>query len=163
MLRRLAARMREPVIADRTIDAAFIAYWLSFAGWGFSALLVGIPTISRETTAVYELWWGASVGSLAVVAALGAACTFLQTERVQTRVRRKTVEMTAALALLGFLAVYPIFVIISAAQGDTARLALSFLAVQYLIFPAWRARHLFLRIRALRDLQEAAATDGTAT
>ncbi|MDQ7877380.1 hypothetical protein Q9R08_05250 [Microbacterium sp. QXD-8] len=146
------AKVNEPVITDRSVDLVFVAYWLCFTWWGVASLIAGVPTIQNSTTAVYELWWGGSITGLSFIAALAAASTFISTTDVKKRARRKTIEMSAVLMLTGFLFVYPMLLIVAAAQGDQGRVAIVALGFQYLLFPAWRARHLFKRIRALREL-----------
>lgn len=156
-VRQLAAAWRakvdEPVITDRSVDLVFVAYWLCFTWWGVASLLAGVPTIEKSTTAIYEVWWGASITGLSFVAAVAAAVMFIPSTDVRVRMRRKTVEMCTALVLAGFLIVYPMLLTMAAIEGDRGRVANIALGVQYLLFPAWRARHLFKRIRKLKDLQ----------
>jgi hypothetical protein len=60
--------------------------------------------------------------------------------------------------LAGFISVYPMFLIGAVLSGDIGRAAAVFVAVSYLIFPTWRVRHLYKRIRQLRGLTGEAPT-----
>jgi hypothetical protein len=152
-------KISDPVIADRSLDLMAVVYWACYAGWGMSATIAGIPTIADTATRLYELIWGGSIGILSFVAFLAAARTFLTTVEVHARIRNKVTELAATSMLAGFISVYPLFLIGAALSGDGSRIAASFLAVSYLIFPTWRVRHLYKRIRALRTIPSPTGTD----
>ena len=155
MVKFLPDAFKEPVIADRTLDALAIFTWMCLAGWGIASTLTGIPSITNASTPLYEVLWGGSVGICALVAAAAAASTFITSPNVSVRVRKKRIESWSVSILAGFIAVYPITVGSAALAGDTDRIATFFVALSFLGFPTWRVRHLYYRIRKLRDIGSA--------
>lgn len=151
-MRGIPSRLRDPVIADRSIDIMAAATWLCISGWGLSSALVGLPTVAMSTNSTYETIWGGIIGVLALVASGAAASTFLNSPSVVTRIRKKVVELVSVAVLTGFVAVYPALVMSLVIQGDLVRLSTFFLGASMVILPSWRARHLYLRIRKLREV-----------
>jgi hypothetical protein len=151
-------KLSDPVIADRSVDLMAVVFWACYAGWGTVSTISGIPTIADTTTPLYELVWGGSIGILALVAFLAAYRTFFATTDVRHRIRRKVIELVSVSVLAGFISVYPMFLIGAVLSGDIGRAAAVFVAVSYLIFPTWRVRHLYKRIRQLRGLTGEAPT-----
>lgn len=143
-------KYRDPVIADRTVDLMAIAYWFCFSGWGVASTIAGIPTITNATTPLYELVWGGTVGLLSFIACAAAASTFVNSRTTMARIRKKQTEIWAVSMLAGCIAVYPILIGVAALGGDADRIATFFVSVSFLIFPTWRVRHLYYRIRELR-------------
>lgn len=151
-MRTLLAKFREPVVADRSIDLMAAGFWLCFAGWGVASTIAGLPTISISTTSTYELFWGASIASLSLIALMATSSTFCNSKNVATRIRKKLIELVSVSMLAGFVAVYPILLFTMVWHGDLDRVASVFSASSFLIFPTWRVRHLYFRIRKLREI-----------
>jgi hypothetical protein len=151
LILRFRLKVADPVITDRSVDLMAIWFWFCYAGWGITSAIVGLPTIAKASTPIYELIWGASIGLTATVALVAAVLTFATASTVKVRIRKKVVEQTAVSVLGGFVAVYPIFIILLAIGGDSGRVATVFTATVFLIFPTWRVRHLGQRIRKLRE------------
>jgi hypothetical protein len=159
MMTLLPKLFRDPVLADRTVDLMAAAAWLCFAGWGISSAFAGLATVEQATSPQYLAFWGIIIGTLASVAFTATVMTFFPSRSVRQRIQRKSVELAAVSLLAGFISLYPIFLLIAAIGGDHMRIAPFFLGVQFLILPTWRVRHLFIRIRKLREITSTGSTE----
>lgn len=154
---RLPAKWREPLVADRTLDVMAAAFWLAYAGWGIASTITGLAPITDAGGNTYRLFWGAAIGGFSLAAAFACIITFIGSRTLQTRIRKKVTELISVCALTGFVSVYPLVVILEVIGGEMGRLAPAFLALSFVIFPTWRVRHLFLRIRKLREVANGAS------
>jgi hypothetical protein len=145
-------RVRDPILADRSLDLMTAAFWLCIAGWGISSAIAGLPAIGQMAGKEYELFWGGILGIVCGVAFTACISTFYITPNIQHRITRKRVEMTSGSLAGGLIAVYPALVILAVIEGDSSRISAIFLALSFLIVPTWRVRHLYGRIRKLREV-----------
>jgi hypothetical protein len=148
----LPARLRDPVIADRTVDLMAAAYWLCYAGWGIASTIAGLNTVTNASSLAYTDFWGGSIGVLGLVAFVATVGTFVNSRDIEMRIRKKVAELVCVCILGGFVSLYPLLLLIAAIGGDATRIAPFFAAVSYVIFPMWRVRHLFFRISKLREV-----------
>lgn len=145
-------RVRDPILADRSLDLMAGMFWFCIAAWGVSTTIAGLPTIGRAAGPGGEILWGGYLGIVCTVAAVAAFSTFYITPNIEHRIVRKRIEMVAGSLAGGGIAVYPVLVLIDIAGGDTTRVSTFFIAVSYLVVPTWRVRHLYHRIRKLREV-----------
>lgn len=148
----LPKRFREPVIADRTVDVMSAFVWFCLAGWGVTSVIFGLGTILDATSQLYLDLWGGAIGILAIIAFVAAVSTFFPSRRVQTRINRKVVELVSVSIMAGFISLYPIFMLQASVGGDLGRWAPFWASLTYLAIPTWRVRHLFIRIKKLREV-----------
>lgn len=139
-------------MADKSIDAQAALVWFAAALWGFWAVITGVATITLATNSMYESVWGISIFLSAAVAGGAAAATFIPTNDIFRRIRRKRVEYAALWVLSGFLSVYPALLLVLSLGGDWSRVAPFYGSLPLLIFAAWRLRHLYRRMSSLRKV-----------
>jgi len=149
-MKKFLAKLREPIVTDRSVDLLASLAWACFAWWGLASVLVGIPSISSESTPLYEAIWGGWIGVTSLIASLSAFSTFFHFKRI-TRAFKKKAERLATLLMLVGVVVYP-SVIITKAFYDPNYVAVAGIAVFYTLLPIWRALHLSSRIRTLKEL-----------
>lgn len=146
------ARVRDPIIADRSLDLMAAAFWGCLSIWGLSSALTGLVTVGSALGKWYEIIWGGSIGILCVVAFTCAISTFFTNPRIMLRIRRKKIEMLFGSLAGGFISVYPALMLLAVVEGDTSRFAPFWAALVYLVIPTWRVRHLYHRIAKLREI-----------
>lgn len=156
-------RVRDPIIADRSLDLMAAAFWFCLSAWGMSSAIVGLPTVYNSLGELYLMAWGAAIGILCAVAFYGAISTFFSNPIINLRIKRKKVEMITAGVAGGFIAVYPGLLLVSVIFGDWDRFSTFFASLAYLAVPTWRVRHLYLRIAKLREIRNTIATHPTQT
>lgn len=150
-MKHLLAKLRDPVMTNRSIDLLSTLLWGCYAWWGLSSTLYGIPSIQQASTPLYELVWGAWIGTTAFVATIAAGSTLYRVPHVN-RIIKKWVEIVALLVMLIAVTVYPSITIAKAIGGDPNYIAVSGIALSYLLFPIWRSVHLYGRIKTLKNL-----------
>lgn len=148
-------RVRDPIVADRSIDLMAAAFWFCISAWGLSAAITGLPTIYNSLGEFYLMIWGAAIGILCTIAFYGAISTFFSNPIINIRIKRKKVEMIVAGVAGGFIAVYPGLLLVSVIAGDWDRFSIFFASLAFLVVPTWRVRHLYHRIAKLREIRKA--------
>lgn len=151
-IRAYLARVRDPILADRSLDLMAAIFWMCLALWGVSSTIAGLPTVGMGLGQVYQTVWGAAIGILCTIAFSAAIGTFFSNPNIGFRIKRKRTEMIWGGMAGGFIAVYPALLVVAAINGDFTRFALFFAALTFLVIPTWRVRHLYHRIRALRNI-----------
>lgn len=151
-LGRIIARLNEPVMADKSIDAEAALVWFAASLWGFWAVIAGVATITLATNSVYESIWGISIFISGAIAGGSASATFIPTSNILQRIKRKRVEFGALCVLLGFLSVYPALLLVLSLAGDWSRVAPFYGSLPLVIFAVWRLRHLYRRMSLLRKV-----------
>lgn len=147
------ARLRDPILADRSLDLMSAAFWFFLSVWGIASCLTGLGTITESIGDAGRIIWGGCVGVLCSGAFAASMSTFLTQPNLLARIRRKKIEMLFGSLAGGFISVYPAF--LAAAwifQGDFTRFAPMWAALVYLVIPTWRVRHLYHRISSLRQI-----------
>lgn len=146
-------RVREPILADRSLDLMAAAFWGLLSVWGIASSVTGLPTVGLLTNPIYEIVWGGCIGVLCLLAFYGAISTFFTNPDLLARIRRKGLEMRFAAIAGGFIAVYPALLAGAVIfQGRWDRFALIFGALTFIVVPTWRVRHLYQRIAKLRQI-----------
>jgi hypothetical protein len=148
------ARLSDPLIVDREFDLFFLCAWLVYMGWGISAAIAGVPTITLVQGGVYNLIWAISLSVTALMCALSCLGIFYATGYVKA-ITKKKIELGFAYLLTGIVSVYPAFVWIQALAGDETRVATSFVSLLYILIPVYRIRHLTRRIRYYESVSHA--------
>lgn len=149
------ARVRDPIIADRSLDLMAAAWWFMIGAWGLTSAITGLPTIGNAVGPMIETAWAFFTGVTCMFAFSGAMSTFFITPNIQDRIKRKRFEMNSAAVAGGFILAYPLLVFQAVVEGDLSRLSTFFLASAAMIIPTWRVRHLYHRIRRLKDVLDA--------
>lgn len=148
-------RLRDPILADRSLDLMCAAFWLFLSVWGMTATITGIQTVNDSTGDWYEKVWGAAIGITCLTAFTCSVMTFLfNNPNITHRIQVKRTEMIAGSMAGGFIAVYPAVLAIAVFGGDWSRFAPLWASLVYLVIPTWRTRHLYHRIAKLRQIQE---------
>lgn len=146
-----------PLLLDRWVDVAYAVNWGIYSLWGLMATIHGIATITDQAGSLYNFVWSGGVGTLSFIALIASISLFFRVPRVSP-MRKKQIEYGTVIALVAFIAVYPVLLTIGAAGGDGNRVAAATLAYSYLVFPALRIWILRSRIKAFeRAAQEYAA------
>lgn len=152
-VQRAWGRRVEPVIVDNRIELLTAYLWGCYACWGLASLHHGAP-ILKTSVSFYPVIWGGLIGCFALLAFLCVVTkSFIPSSHVAYRVRLKRIEMGAVIMLTSFVLLYPGLMWASVFMGTPERLAAAFLSLTYFAYPAWRIRHLFTRIKALRKVQ----------
>jgi hypothetical protein len=147
-------RVRDPIIADRSLDLMCAAFWMFLSIWGLTSMFTGIETISGATNDWYRNAWGGAIGILCLTAFTSAIATFFNNPNIGHRINLKRTEMLAGSLAGGFISVYPALILLAVLGGDWARFAPFWATLVYLVIPTWRVRHLYHRIAKLRQIQE---------
>lgn len=138
---------RTPLVVDRTLDLAFIIMYVIFALWALISSVENIPSFDRVSTTLYQFIYGGAVGTFAAIAATAAILQFFRTGGVRKDHKEK-IELYAVVLATGFIFVYPCVLafnlFILHAKGVEAGFVLS---LYYVLFPLWRIRHLWKRIK----------------
>lgn len=143
-----------PLLLDRWVDVAYAVNWAIYALWGMNATIHGISTVTEQAGSLYNFLWSGGVGTLALIACLASISLFFRVPKVSP-MRKKQLEYGTVIALVTFIAVYPVLLTIGAVGGDGNRVAAATLAFSYLVFPALRIWILRTRIKAFeRAAQE---------
>jgi len=153
---KLLVKPSDPLITDRWLDVAYVVYWLIFGLWGITSLLFGLPTVQMLTTDWYQTTWSGCIGVLASLAGVLALLVFIDTPRLK-QVTKKRAEFATVAVLVVFVFVYPVLLVVRAADGETSRVgAAAVLAVSYFVFPILRLHLLRVRIKRMKVVPVAA-------
>lgn len=140
-----------PLLLDRWVDVAYAVNWAIYSFWGLMATIHGIGTISDKAGSLYNFLWAGAVGTLSFIAFICATALFFRIPKVSP-LRKKQIEYGTVIALVTFIAVYPILLTIAGFDGDGNRIAAAALAYSYVVFPALRIWILRTRIKAFERL-----------
>lgn len=148
------ARVRDPIIADRSLDLMTAAFWLLLSIWGIATTMTGITTVTDATGEWYEKVWGGTIALLCLTCFTTSVATFFNNPNITHRINLKRIEMVSCSVVAGFIAVYPALLFIAVLGGDWGRFAPFWATLVYLVVPVWRTRHLYYRIAKLRQIRD---------
>lgn len=138
---------RTPLVVDRTLDIAFIVMYVIFMLWALISSVENIPSFDRVTSTFYQFVYGGAVGTFAAVAATAAVLQFIKTGGVRKDHKEK-IELYSVVLMTGFIFVYPCVLAFNLFILHTHGVDAAFvLSLFYLVFPLWRIRHLWKRIK----------------
>lgn len=128
----------KPVIVDDSLTRAFTVKYTIYFLAGVAAAFAVPPSISEVTSRAYVVFW-----VLGLAATAGASAVFSLKDKWQRR------EMISTGLLLCFLASYTIALVATmfGSENPGTRLVLAVFTTSFLVFPFWRARYLYRRLR----------------
>lgn len=141
---KLLVRPRDPLQVTRELDVFFIIAWVIYALWGWTASVVGLPSVTETAGSEYNQLWSATIGFFGTAAAIACASIFFKTRLNQ--ITKKRIELGAVLGLAGFVAFYPVALAVQAVTvGVSAPSAI--VSLLFVLIPVFRIRHLQVRIK----------------
>lgn len=155
------AAIHDAILANRTLDVAFIFLWFFYAGFGILTIAQNASVFHRAgSPEFFQTIWGGGLGVASLVALAAAVTSFyLPHSRYDLRIRGKRVERFAIFVLLGLLALYPVL-LAAYGGGEGSRPDLLSLSGSYFVFPVWRVIHLKARINQLYHVAEVKRQEG---
>lgn len=149
---KLQVKPSDPLIVTRWLDVAYILLWFVYGLWGVFSVIVGLPTLNMLTPDWYQTVWSGFIGILSLTACVLASLVFFHTPWFK-QISKKRAEFATVCALLAFVVIYPVLLVVRAADGDLSRVGPSaVLAISYLIFPVLRLYFLRGRIKLLKQV-----------
>ena len=126
----------KPVLVDETIYHAFTAKYIIYGIFGLAGAITSVPSVTEVAGELYATIWALMVSVLSFVVAW-----------LSWGGRHERGELYATICLIGLILVYSISLILLALNGSSGRSALAVLATALLVFPVWRVRFLYRKLR----------------
>lgn len=126
----------KPVLVDETIYRAFAAKYIIYGVFGLAGALTSVPSVTEVAGELYATIWASLMSLLSFVVAWLAWGG-----------KHERGELYATICLIGLILVYSISLILLALGGSSGRSALAVIATALLVFPIWRVRFLFRKLR----------------
>lgn len=136
----------DPLVVRREFDLFFMLGYVIYAAWGFLAAYFGVKTVSDSLGDSFNFGWTLGIAILSTFCLIMAASVWFRTAMRQ--VTKKRIELVAVILLSFAVVIYPIYISLAALTGDENRIPNAVLSLIYLLVPAWRIRHLILRIKS---------------
>ena len=140
----MTSKLKKPVLTDRSLDLAFAVKFFIFAGFGLGGALSTVPAIAEVAGALYEFLWTISIFIIGSVTALLTLWN-IHTDYFRTRFVKW--EWYGTILMTGLIATYALALSTLAVQGFERRFSLSIISFALLVFPVWRIRDLFKRLK----------------
>lgn len=124
-------RRRQPVLTDSSLNVALSVKYIVYSAFGFSGMLVAIPSIAEVAGPLAAQLLGAIVGLLGILTAVA-------TVRSVKSPKWETAEMYSTIALIAFIGMYNACLIYLTVHGIGDRANLAIIATALLVMPVWR-------------------------
>lgn len=143
---KLVARPSDPLLITREVDLWYSAIWFVYASWGTLSVILGIRTITEIAGPTFNFGWSLAIALLSWGALACSILLFIRTTWL-SQVSKKKIEMMLSIGLFFLILIYPFYLGFRAYMGEEQIWPSVALAVLYLLICAFRAKHLYHRVK----------------